>query len=444
MTDRRANRRVALLALALAVGVALRLAAALYVGQSVEPLPGAFDQLWYDALAQRVAGGHGFSFAHDAWPMTPAGAPTAHWSYLYTTALAAVYAAFGHQPLVARLVQAVLVGILLPLGTWRLTRAALGSERIAGIAALLAAGYAYFVYYSAVLMTEMATITAVVWLLDAAVRLADDPAPRRRWIAFGVLVGVAGLLRQVVLLTIPLLCLWILWRHRAQARTVVIGTVLAAATALLVLSPATVRNARAFGRLVLVNTNAGYAFFWANHPIHGTDFKDVLGPEDPRYQELVPPELRHLDEAALDRALMARGWGFVLDDPVRYVRLTLSRFDDYFKFWPSAESSTLSNLSRVLSFGLLWPFMAAGLWLARRDWHRTMPLLLFAAAYAKVHLLSWALIRYRLPIDAVLLVFAAVAVERLLRRLGILGVEATASAPVGTTAAAAPPGTMPA
>ena len=210
------------------------------------------------------------------------------------------------------------------------------------------------------------------------------------------------------------------------------------------MAPATLRNARVFNRFVLANTNAGYAFFWANHPIHGTDFKDVLGDEDPRYQDLVPPELRHLDEAALDRALMARGWGFVLDDPVRYVRLTLSRFDDYFKFWPSSESSTLSNLSRVLSFGLLWPFMAAGLWLARRDWRRTMPLMLFAAAYAKVHLLSWALIRYRLPIDAVLLVFAAVAVERLLRRLGWLGVEASPSVPEGTTAAAAPPGTMPA
>lgn len=408
---------------AIAIGVALRVVAALYVGNAMDALPGAFDQLWYDALAQRVAGGHGFTFAHESWPNVPAGTPTAFWSYLYTTLLAAVYAVAGHQPLLARLVQAVAIGVLLPLGTWRLARASLASERAAGIAALLAAGYAYFVYYSAVLMTEMAAITAIVWLLAAAVRLADDPARPRAWVAFGVLVGVAGLLRQVALLPVPLVCLWILWRHRSAPgarRLVVAGILLAASAALVVLSPATVRNRIVFDRFVLANTNAGYAFFWSNHPIHGTDFKDVLGPDDPRYQELIPPELRSLDEAALDRALMARGWGFVRDDPVRFVRLSLSRVDDYFKFWPSAESSTLSNLSRVLSFGILWPFMAAGLWLARRDWRRTMPLLLYGAAYAKVHLLSWALIRYRLPVDAILLVFAAVALERLLARTGLL------------------------
>jgi hypothetical protein len=41
---------------------------------------------------------------------------------------------------------------------------------------------------------------------------------------------------------------------------------------------------------------------------------------------------------------------------------------------------------------------------------------LFVALYTLVHLLSWALIRYRLPVDAVLLVFAALAVERVAGR----------------------------
>jgi len=426
-----------------AFAVLLRVAAALYAGNHVAPLPGAFDQIWYDGLAQRVATGHGFAFAHDAWPLAGAGEPTAHWSYLYTTFLAALYALFGHHPLLARLVQAVATGILLPWGTWRLARLSLG-ERTSPAAALLAAGYAYFVYYGAMLMTEAFTITAVVWLLALAVELADDPRSHRRWIAFGALVGVAGLLRQVVLLPVPAICLWIAWRHRRSdaVRAAVLGVALAAVTALLFIAPATLRNVRAFDRFVLLNTNAGYAFFWANHPVHGSDFKDILGPEDPRYQDLVPPELRHLDEAALDRALMARGLGFVRENPVRYFRLSLSRIDDYFKFWPSAESGALSNLARVLSFGILWPFMAGGLWLGRRDWRRTMPLLLFAGLYAAVHLASWALVRYRLPVDGVLLVFAGLAVQRLVDRVRArarFGQQPSPSAFSGGAADAVPP-----
>jgi hypothetical protein len=36
-------------------------------------------------------------------------------------------------------------------------------------------------------------------------------------------------------------------------------------------------------------------------------------------------------------------------------------------------------------------------------------IVLFIVVYAGIHLLSWALIRYRLPIDAVLVLFAALA-----------------------------------
>lgn len=94
--------RRAFLAL-LALGLLLRLGAALYMGDTVRPLPGIWDQLSYDRLAWRVVTGHGLSFGEDSWPFTRAGAPTAHWSFLYTGYLAAVYAALGHHPLAARL-----------------------------------------------------------------------------------------------------------------------------------------------------------------------------------------------------------------------------------------------------------------------------------------------------------------------------------------------------
>ena len=44
-------------------------------------------------------------------------------------------------------------------------------------------------------------------------------------------------------------------------------------------------------------------------------------------------------------------------------------------------------------------------------------LILFIIIYTLIHLLSWALIRYRLPVDAVLLVFAALAFVDLIQRV---------------------------
>ena len=116
------------LAVILFVSVVLRLAAALYMGDRVVPLPGTYDQVTYDALAQSLLAGRGYSFTRDWWPATPANAPTAHWSFLYPLYLAAVYGLFGHHPLIARLIQAIVSGILLPLLVFRIGRRIFGAR----------------------------------------------------------------------------------------------------------------------------------------------------------------------------------------------------------------------------------------------------------------------------------------------------------------------------
>jgi hypothetical protein len=119
---------------------------------------------------------------------------------------------------------------------------------------------------------------------------------------------------------------------------------------------------------------------------------------------------------------LQRGIGFVFADPVRFVLLSVSRSAEFFKFWPSAGSGAISNLSRVASFGILLPFMIYGLWLSwRMFWNSRdelqrmgiVLLYLFVAVYSGVHLVSWALVRYRVPVDTILLLFAALAFEKL-------------------------------
>lgn len=401
--------------------VLLRLAAALYMGGPVEVLPGIDDQRSYHMLAQRLLAGHGFTVAADWWPMTRSGAPTAHWSYLYTLYLAGSYTLFGVHPLAPRVIQAVLVGLLWPLLTFRIGRR-LAGERIGLLAAAWSGFYGYFVYYAAALMTEPFFITAILWSLDLALGMAAGRRDLRRWLLLSLATGTAVLLRQSYLLFVPFLLGWA-WTadHRGRAVELLAwsrlrGPLLALAVLAALILPWTLRNYHAFGRFVLLNTNAGYAFFWANHPVYGAEFTGIL-PAHTSYQSLVPQELRHLDEAALDSALMARGLAFVVDDPGRYALLSLSRVKTYFMFWPSSDSLALSNVVRVLSFGVALPFMLWGLALGLGRWRSWSLLYLFVLIYTGIHLLSWALVRYRLPVDAVLLVFAAAALEDLRRRL---------------------------
>jgi len=460
--------------LLIGLGLVARLGAVFVMGDTVEVLPGIYDQVSYHTLATRLLDGQGFTFATEWWPITQAGEPTAHWSYLYTFYLTAVYAIVGIHPIAARIIQVLIVGILTPWFIFSLalrlqssssllsttdsgsqlplspvpSRLLSSSVKWKTLLPLLAATwitfYPYFIYYSAALMTEMFYITAILWSLNLAIGIAyrhNNRAGKGGWINFallGLALGIAVLLRQVYLAFIPFLWAWMLlvmFRTRQRAGVpgekvkprsgrVVAGFVSAGVVVAGMILPFTLWNYRQFDRFVLLNTNAGYAFFWANHPVHGDDFVPLFTPDMPTYQELIPPALRSLDEAALDNALLDQGMRFVRADPWRYVRLSLSRIDDHFIFWPKSDSSLLSNITRVASIGLALPFMlfGAGLWLFNswrlatgklisRLWAVLLQpgslLLLFFLVYVGVHLLSWAGIRYRLPADAVMLVFAA-------------------------------------
>jgi 4-amino-4-deoxy-L-arabinose transferase-like glycosyltransferase len=363
--------------------------------------------------------------------MTAANAPTSHWSFLYTLYLTATYTIFGPHPLAARLLQAVLVGILQPLLAFLLGRR-LFNEITGLVSAFLTAIYAYFIYYAATLMTEPFYITAILaatyLIITLTDRIAKGRSTRREIMlhaaGLGVIFGAIVLLRQVFLMITPFFFLWMWWVLRKKNFiTAFAVTAVSAVVVILMILPFTYYNYARFGRFVMLNTNAGYAFYLANHPIYGTKFIPILPPEMGTYQDLIPQDLRGLDEAALDQALLKQGMQFIVDDPLRYIQLSISRVPALFMFWPSKDSETISNISRVASFGLFLPFMIYGLAVAlfskTPQINLSSPVLLpiaFSVLYATIHLLSWSLVRYRLPIDAVMLIFAGLALVDLFKR----------------------------
>ncbi len=384
----------------------------------------------YSVLATRLATGHGYSFPDYWYPFAPPDTPTSHWSFLYTAFVASLYSIFGPHPLAARLAGALLTGILMPWLLYRLTCRVLGPctlrERplsypttLALITAAFGAVYAYFVLYGGLVMTEGLYICALLWSLERAILIQQKLEANGKidWpllVTFGLSIGIATLLRQAILPWAAVLFLYLLWIGYRNRQTVLAfrSLFLAGLVILAFILPFTIRNYRAYGDFLLLNSNTGYAMYSAQHPMHGTSFQAFDAAPLP--DDIDP---RPTTEAEWERALMKRGIGFIVADPVRYLRLSLSRTVDYFMFWPSSETTLLHNIGRVISFGLFLPFMVYGLWLSRSDWRRFRLLYLFMIVYSLLHILTWSMIRYRLPVDAVLLLFAAIAVEDLYRRI---------------------------
>ena len=302
------------LPLILALAVVLRLGAALWLGDTLDGPQQArvYDQHSYHALAQSLLAGDGYSFDRPWYPLRdPPGTPTAHWSFLYPLFLSGVYAVAGPHPLAARLVQALIAGLLTTWLVFILGRR-LFDERVGLLAAGLSAVYPYFVFHDAALMTEPFFIAAVLGSLilslnlAAGLDLAASPssppsqpgaAGRRdllEWLALGAVLGAGALLRQTLLLWAPFLYLYVLTFQRSNVLTSQRSNVLTfkrsnvptfqhAFLSLVVIAlfilPWTVRNYRLYEAFLPLNSNAGYALYSANHPDHGTQFdQDYAAP----------------------------------------------------------------------------------------------------------------------------------------------------------------------
>ncbi len=415
----------------LVFSVLTRVGIAIYYGNWV---PTEHDDYSYSTLGWRLATGHGYTFDRYWYPFTPPETPTAHWSFLYTAFVAGVYALVGFRPVAVRLVGAVLGGLLLPWMTARLARR-LFPDRLWTplIAAACAAAYAFFILYAARLMTETLYMIAFLWSLERAIALAEGFEARLSpdWVTalgLGVSLGLTTLLRQAILPWVPVLFLWLVWRAWRSDVRIFIQThfralFLAGVVLLAFIFPWTYRNYRVYHGFLLLNSNTGYAMYSAQHPMHGACFQAFEAaplPADLMRQDLT--------EVEWDRALMRRGIGFVLEEPGRYVLLSLSRLADYFEFWPT-HTTLLNNAGRLLSFTLYLPFMLYGIYLGYRSTtqqvgksqailpisrlkHPIFLIFLFMIFYTALHVLTWAMSRYRLPVDAVTMPLVALALER--------------------------------
>ena len=273
----------------------------------------------------------------------------------------------------------------------------------AGITAL----YPFFVYYSGVLMTEGVYLLTATWALVATVALAEEQTGWR-WGVWGLAVGLTVLLRQVFVPLAGLLLLYVLWKSGWRVRwrdLALAGGVVAA-----LILPWTVRNYLVFDRFLLLNSQSGQILWNANHPGQGVHFQ-------PAGMFPVPADLEGANEVDLTNELGRRAVEIILQDPWRFLRLSLNRLGLYFMFVGSPGSSLLGRAARGFYLVICLPFMVGGLLLSLCEWRHWVFWYLFAAAYTAVHVISWVQYRYRMLVDVALVPFAALAIVALVARL---------------------------
>ncbi len=389
----------------LVLALLIRVAAAFYLGGDVSGLSGAHDEISYSELGHRFATGHGLTFGENWYPWIQADAPQSYYSASMSLLLAGIYMLFGYQPLIARLIFALMSTAVVGM-IYLLTRRLFDSQ-VALLAGLIASAYAYLVFYGVTLVTETPFTLALLLAIYLAYDLRRESRPWH-WAALGLALAVALLFRMAVVFFVPILLAWILWERRRMAWQIAIPIVVI----VLAIAPFTLENYRKWERFLLLEAQFGHVFWNGNHPGHDWDFHPFETFE-------IPAEVLALrNDAAITSALLERGLQNVAAEPAHFAMLTLTRMRELFTFWPTGDSTPVSNAMRLLSFGLLVPFTLYGLWSIRYQWQLLLPIYAYLMIHTGVYSVTWTMIRYRIPMDAFFIMVAAAGILPLLRRLG--------------------------
>ncbi|MGB2624550.1 MAG: glycosyltransferase family 39 protein [Candidatus Acidiferrum sp.] len=364
-------------------------------------------------IAYSIASGKGYSS-----PFQRDSGPTAWLTPVYPYLLAGIFKIFGIYTLPSFLA-ALSLNILFSAATC--IPIFYVGKRIAGLGVASGAAWLWSLFPNAILIPfEWIWDTCLSALLVAVLVWATlELAESRRvsnWCLYGILWGFALLTNPAVALLLPVFLLWAAYRDRNQDRNAwrFLRPALAGAIALFCCVPWTIRNYVVFHRLIPLRSNFAFELYVGNNENYDEQNRFRPGPitqdrEILRYLRM--GETPFMEEE--ERKAVA----FIKTHPRIEVWLISQRFVD---FWAGtatpiatfreADSLWLRVILLCNDAAPLFALLGAVFLFVRKNEY-AFPIVAVLVVFPLLYYVTHTSLRYRHPIDPVVLLLAAVGVQ---------------------------------
>lgn len=296
-----------------------------------------------------------------------------------------------------------------------------GDRRRAALAGTLTALNPFLIYYDTQIIYPLSLhaclFLATTGTIIVAVRQGGPTMSRVCWAA--VVMGLTLWQRGIYLAAgIGSWLGALIWAQPTRRRWIIQAMICWLAVAVTIISPWLIRNYRLLDRVVLTTESAH--LIWADNTtvpnaIVLRDGRRRIAMEDATFQ-------RRLDDASeLEQYDLFRhaAWASIMQDPARFVGLALARVKIFFWFSPTPGEiyTPLQRMLYRIAYLLLLGFGGLGLALHLRTAgaERTAAIILLSAVavLAAAHALFLMNLKYRLPWELVLCLFAPESLLRL-------------------------------
>ena len=395
-------------------GAVVRLVAGLATGGIRHP-----QLLEYDWIAQSMIAGRGFLYPHLDVNYYSFAAPLYSW-----ISFAGYWLSGSIVPLM--LFQIAVGGSLAAVASLIAERLYAGSlaSAAAGILVALHPGLVVYSATKAHPLTFDALFFALVLL--QTFRIAERPT-LRRFIVFGLIVGLGTLSRGTMVIFLPIAGLWLLAiTPKRKWPNTIRNLIVAGFCFVVIIAPWTIRNSVLHHRFVFLLTTDAEDFWRGNNP-HATGGSyldherlvlDTLSPQDQLEMRRQPNEIAQADW------FTRKSREFIREHPLSFLRLFVTKL---YQFWWFAPQTGVEYPSAWRYLYMLYYVFALflaviGLWWTGRlgppASHFAMLIVVFVAALSVLQSLYYVEGRHRWGIEAMVLALSGVGFAALIERFG--------------------------
>ena len=381
--------------------------------QAVSVVPFLFES---GNIAHSLATGQGF-----ASPFRVNTGPTAWMPPVYPLLLAAIFRIFGPYTF-SSFLAAALFNIF--CATFTCIPIFFAGKRIAGLSAAAVAAWLWAIFPNAILIPvesmwdaslSALLVAAILW---ATIAVAESQRARD-WAAYRFLWGFTLLTNATLMVLLPLLLAWLAYRAHKQNRKWFGSLALSLGIVILCCMPWTIRNYKIFHTFVPLRSGLGLQLWLGNDD----NTQDIFRAErHPIYDATERARYVQMGEVAYMHEKQTAAVHYMLSHPARETHLVTRRI---ISFWSGGTPTPLKDFLNAdatwFRFVLLFNLLAALgallgiIFLIRRRSPFWLPVAIFPLVFPWAYYLTLVLPRYRLPIDPVVLLLTAVALETLFR-----------------------------
>ena len=291
------------------------------------------------------------------------------------------------------------------------------STVVANIAAVITTFYPFFNFYSISILTETIFIFFLYVSLFYAVRFVKYLSLRDIAL-FSIFFALTSFARPITVPMFPfflVLFSFVLYKQGKKdfiLKSIVVSLVIFYT----ILSPWIIRNYAITNDIVTTtpSPNGNFAFYIGNNPLNktggglGSDFSLL------KYEDI--DDINKASEMALNDAIV-----WIKDNPLDWVVLEYRKFIRFYRITLHAKpyQAIHYKLLSIFSYGVVLVLFLYGVFLVRDKFWLYSPMLLFSLLLTGVHMVLFASVRYRLPIEPFMIIISSYVIYNIMGKFFI-------------------------